>query len=183
MKKLIAAFAVLAAVLSGPVHAVTQTVDFRYSVTFADASVVPAIGLPTGSLFLGQATFDTSQIIDNRVVIPTDGSAGMFSLLFGNYTFTHADDNFGGLEIGLIEPTDMFPELLFETTLRILSGPGFGEYLLSFSGTEFQLTPSGTTGDFVMAGVAAVPEPSTYALMFAGLSVIGLVARRRRLFG
>jgi len=29
--------------------------------------------------------------------------------------------------------------------------------------------------------VAAVPEPETYALMFAGLALVGFAARRRRL--
>ena len=35
--------------------------------------------------------------------------------------------------------------------------------------------------DDVMLNVAAVPEPSTYAMMFAGLGVIGLMVRRRKI--
>lgn len=34
--------------------------------------------------------------------------------------------------------------------------------------------------DFTLSSVAAVPEPETYALMMAGLAVVGFVARRRR---
>ena len=30
-------------------------------------------------------------------------------------------------------------------------------------------------------GVAAIPEPETYALMIAGLAAIGFIARRRRM--
>lgn len=41
-----------------------------------------------------------------------------------------------------------------------------------------------THGDFndmaVRLSVAAVPEPETYAMMFAGLGAIGVIARRRR---
>lgn len=181
MKKLLAVTALFIAAWIGPAQAVPQTVDYVYRVTFADLSVVPAIGLPTGSLFTARAMFDTSQVVGNTVVIPSDGSAGMFSLLFGsNYNFTHADDLFGGPEIELPSSPGMFPELLFETTLRILSGPGFGDYLLSFSGTDFRLTPALDSGDFRMTGVAAVPEPSTYVLMIAGFGVIGLMIRRRQ---
>jgi len=33
--------------------------------------------------------------------------------------------------------------------------------------------------DYVLSSVAAIPEPSTYALMIAGLGAVGFVARRR----
>ena len=47
---------------------------------------------------------------------------------------------------------------------------GFDAARLDFS----QLTTTGTLS------VAAVPEPETYALMLAGLGVVGWVARRRQ---
>ena len=37
-----------------------------------------------------------------------------------------------------------------------------------------------TALDYVGGGVVAVPEPSTYALMLAGLGVLGSIARRRK---
>ena len=37
-----------------------------------------------------------------------------------------------------------------------------------------------TVGSLVLASVTAVPEPETYALMLAGLGLVGFLARRRR---
>ena len=38
----------------------------------------------------------------------------------------------------------------------------------------------GASGGSITNPVPAIPEPSTYALMLAGLGVVGFMARRRR---
>jgi hypothetical protein len=53
---------------------------------------------------------------------------------------------------------------------------GYSSYSLHFTGTS----PDPTGGFNVQINsVAAVPEPETYALLLAGLGLIGLVTRRR----
>ena len=52
---------------------------------------------------------------------------------------------------------------------------------VEFSQQKGDLTPLGTVLiDDVYLGVAAIPEPSTYALMLAGLAGVGVLAKRRR---
>ncbi len=52
---------------------------------------------------------------------------------------------------------------------------------VEFSQQKGDLTPLGTVLiDDVYLGVAAIPEPSTYALMLLGLVGVGAIARRRR---
>jgi hypothetical protein len=57
-------------------------------------------------------------------------------------------------------------------------------YLQSTADAPFTLTLSGLAGAKAAysgeLSVTAVPEPQTYALLLAGLGVMGLVARRRR---
>ena len=51
------------------------------------------------------------------------------------------------------------------------------------SGTIVGTASNSITGEqhaFTLSAVAAVPEPETYALMLAGLGVLGFIARRRK---
>ena len=55
-----------------------------------------------------------------------------------------------------------------------------GQYILSLSGTTDGVGGSATYSGTIHANyTAAIPEPSTYALMLLGLAGIGFVARRR----
>jgi hypothetical protein len=52
------------------------------------------------------------------------------------------------------------------------------QYMLTLTGTQ---AGNGGLGNYSgQMSVTAVPEPETYALMLAGLGVIGFIARRRR---
>jgi hypothetical protein len=72
-----------------------------------------------------------------------------------------------------------------------LNNPGFGGSTADtkFSTTLYNLPQDTYTLTFnsnamkvddVSIAVTAVPEPETYALMLAGLGIVGFVARRRR---
>lgn len=53
------------------------------------------------------------------------------------------------------------------------TGPGPVNYGVAVATADTAL-------DYVSIGVAAVPEPSSYALMLAGLGMLGSIVRRRK---
>ncbi len=59
----------------------------------------------------------------------------------------------------------------------------FGSPILDTTPVTITLTGNGLGANVDNWSVAAVPEPSTYALMLAGLGVVGLMARRRQAAG
>jgi hypothetical protein len=113
--------------------------------------------------------------------VPTDwslsfGTADVFSLGHGAgymaWTFT-----------GTAAPTGT-PWLSFGSAY----GPASSTYrvdnmdgtITDIAGGFIALSPSATEAGLQPATVAAVPEPETFAMLMAGLSVIGATARRRK---
>ena len=60
-----------------------------------------------------------------------------------------------------------------------LEGHGVVQFKGSFSSISWTI-PTAETWHGFQVGVNAVPEPATYALVLAGLGVIGFMARRRK---
>ncbi|MBC7956239.1 MAG: VPLPA-CTERM sorting domain-containing protein [Cytophagales bacterium] len=181
MKNRIAAVALLLGT-AGAAQAAMVTVNAQYRVDFASNTVDAAIGLPTGSSFLVSATFDDVNLVNNELTIAAGSPTDSFTLNFGNYSFNAASDNFGGPLIQTsVSPAGLtLSGLLFETLFNIGTGPGAGDYLLSFSGNSFQLTPSGNTSDFAASGVQVVPLPAVLPLLLAGLGFFGVMSRRKK---
>ena len=56
-----------------------------------------------------------------------------------------------------------------------------GQFALNQTGTDFYFRfGGGTPNQFYVSSVTAVPEPETYAMLLAGLGLLGFTARRRQ---
>ncbi len=131
----------------------------------------------TGGAGSGTSTFHFSQAVINPYIelfsVGAGGSPVTINFLNGEHftilsqgaghwgggTLTQSGDSVTGAEgNGLLQFTGSFTDISFTT-------PNFENYYGATVGAAL---------------VASVPEPETYAMMLAGLMLVGLVARRRK---
>lgn len=74
---------------------------------------------------------------------------------------------------------------VLDFTITDNSGIGLSNFIANAGGYFFSadvIGPLGGTGNIAASAIAPVPEPQTYAMLLAGLGLIGFTARRRRDF-
>lgn len=121
-----------------------------------------------GGLNFNNVSFDNSQFFQELFQAFTPGTTLSF-----NVALT------GNVDAG---SPDGFSVSILDNALGNVPTSGFGSQLMQIdvNGTAPQ-TFAGT-GDFsgLTLSVAAIPEPQTYALMLAGLGLLGFAARRKQ---
>jgi hypothetical protein len=176
------------------IYAVDRTGQNRIVSTFASAALTAkdsgVLRGAAGDVAAKLASINPS-LTGGAGIVGTVDSA-VFALGAGGYAGTNAFNDTINTKLGFDASSNgMYDVLKMRTVFAAASGTANGTYttLLDSSLTAGPLTSSGvqayfTAGDnsFHIAAidnVAAIPEPSEYALMLAGLGMLGFMARRR----
>jgi hypothetical protein len=155
-------------------------VGLALAASFAPAMAV--VSLPNGDQTIDLSSFDAS--FKNKGVLLEDGddvitfsglSAGTYDFsitVIGKYI-----SNLGASLNGVALDVDTSGPI---TRRLILDGQGAAPFELLLTGSGFTNIRAGYSVDISVATVAAaVPEPETYAMLLAGLGLMGGIARRR----
>ncbi|MDT7519546.1 FxDxF family PEP-CTERM protein [Rhodoferax sp. TBRC 17660] len=174
MKKLAiaAALAVLASTANAGVFT-GQSVEFQY---FYPNLSTPYGGASNGTFAVG-AGVEVANVVDGigTLDISDDGFTAHFTRDGG-----FSNGSFNGFRI-----TDISGTIGAFTSFSLVSNTGLGGTpTLSFDADNLYVNWQGQSfngGDVVFSvNVAPVPEPETYAMMLAGLGLLGAAARHRK---
>jgi hypothetical protein len=137
------------------------------------------------------------------ITLKPQGDATYDPTTAGNYTYTlsfnlAADDVAGAFFTGQFLVDNQITSIVLNNTEIFATGGDFDEWTafssspgafvsgtntLAFNVLNFAQNgdnPTGLRVEFLTNGVAAVPEPATWAMMIGGFGLIGLAMRRRR---
>ena len=109
---------------------------------------------------------------DNDYSITQNGTANQFEVYFNGATGQRIACDIG----------------TFNNCLSVPAGGGTGTMPFTGSTAGFEAIPGilhayKTSAGDLATFTAAVPEPETYAMLMAGLAVVGAVSRRRKIVG
>lgn len=145
----------------------TPVSAFGLFVTDANETDNSPATVTVGGLTLTQQQIEARPFdsVDGIFRIVTERSPGVFEVLFDGSTFPARDST--GMFVGLVDGANPYANIILingtsELDTQFTDGFGYDELTV---GSVEQLAP--------------IPEPSTWALMLAGLVVVGAVARRR----
>jgi hypothetical protein len=112
-------------------------------------------------------------------LLANDGSTLSSAVSLNLSNFFHISGGQYGLYSGPVGSGTQMGSWTFDgssgDTYNLVSLMSAGPYYLSVSG----LADGSSRGQYMLSITAAVPEPETYALLLAGLALVGFVARRR----
>lgn len=162
-------FALRSGSAGGPLGSITVATTVRDNQDLIAAEQGSG-ALKNMKLFVDQTLYTANQLGHAA----GDNLTGDFATVGSNaYIGNSIQDQLGGLTV--VEATNFvdaneYKFFLVEATTNNSSAPVVSEYAgtWSFNGNSLNYT------------VAAVPEPETYAMLLAGLGLMGAVARRRR---
>lgn len=182
------AIAVFASVLTANAYAASGLDGYNgnIGIYFPNASTVLSGGTPVAFTFGGP---DISFVNVGGIDWTLHTSGNTMTFDFNDHACCTSPATFGG---PVVKFTDAFFPSLSTVSLNSTNISGFGGSRVTFDsffdifvdisgGLDLRGTNAGLgTNKYVTLTVTAVPEPETYAMMFAGLGLLGFIGRRKQ---